>query len=345
MSDLIKTPEIMDSKECLANLVQRKLPTRVAHIGDNLTIRRALPHRDKKTIGAWCFLDHFGPLDLKNSKGLDVAPHPHIGLQTFTWTIAGEILHKDSLGSNQVIHAGQVNLMTAGKGIAHSEESLPDSVLHGVQLWIALPDAVRHMDPNFIHYPNIPSAQLNGLHINVLAGDFLNENSPVAVYSPLMCVELNAVADATCKLPLNPRFEYGILPLIGDIDVGNETIDMSNLLYLGCGHSSLNIRMKKGAKTLIIGGEPFNEEILIWWNFVARSREEIIHATNAWNNHQEFKEVIGYQGPGGRLIAPPLPLRNSNERKQQGTSDRKNLEKRTDYRRRWRASQTRVWFS
>jgi quercetin 2,3-dioxygenase len=165
MSDLLKTPEILHSKDCPLLSKSQKIATRKAQIGENITIRRALPHRDRKTIGAWCFLDHFGPIDLKNSD-LRVGPHPHMGLQTFTYPLSGEILHRDSLGSKQKIEPHQVNLMTAGKGISHSEESLPDSILHGVQLWIALPDANRHMAPNFIHYDNVPSVSLKGLHKN-----------------------------------------------------------------------------------------------------------------------------------------------------------------------------------
>ncbi|MFI4919197.1 MAG: pirin family protein [Legionellales bacterium] len=307
MSDLIKASQIMNSRDCLASpdAIHQQIKTRNATIGDNLTIRRALPHRDRKTIGAWCFLDHMGPLALNNNQGLDIGPHPHIGLQTFTWSIAGEILHRDSLGSQQVIKSGQVNLMTAGKGISHSEESLPvGDILHGVQLWIALPETVRHMEPNFIHYPSIPTVTLDGLQINLLVGEFLNIRSPVQVYSPLVGIEVNALKNTSNVLPLNPKFEYGILPLKGAIEVNNETFGEDTLLYLSCGHSSLPIRTSEGAKVLIIGGEPFNEDILIWWNFVARTKAELVQATNSWNEHKQFGEVKGYSGD--RLTAPKL---------------------------------------
>lgn len=307
MSDLIKTPEIFNSNECLPLSSQcnsQKLKTHTAFVGDNITICRALPHRDRKTIGAWCFLDHFGPLDLTNTEGLRIGPHPHIGLQTFTYPLRGEILHRDSLGSKQKIQPGQVNLMTAGKGISHSEESLPDTLLHGIQLWIALPDDVRHMKPNFIHYENIPSLKLENLQINILAGEFLNSVSPIKVYSPLVGLELNALEDTITHLPLNPKFEYGVLPLIGTIEIANEVIDLDTLLYLPCGKSTMPIRIQKGSKILIIGGEPFEEDILIWWNFVARTKEEMIKAATAWNNHTEFGEVTGFDGD--RLTPPPL---------------------------------------
>jgi redox-sensitive bicupin YhaK (pirin superfamily) len=308
LSDLIKTTQVLNSKECLAlseKSPNQKIKTRTAVVGDNTTIRRALPHRDRKTIGAWCFLDHFGPLDLSNSKGLRVGPHPHLGLQTFTYPLMGEILHRDSLGSEQKIQSGEVNLMTAGCGISHSEESLPDTILQGLQLWIALPDSARHMEPNFTHYNNIPSVNFDNLQINVLAGEFMNATSPVKIYSPLVGIEIKALENSITTLPLNPKFEYGILPLVGDITIADESIDKDTLLYLPCGQSQLTIRIQKGSIVLLIGGEPFMEDILIWWNFVARTREELIEATNAWNNQSDFGEVKGFQGE--RIKAPPVP--------------------------------------
>lgn len=306
MSDLIKECELTHSKDCLAvtHTIQQ-IKTRVAQVGGGITIQRALPSKDRKTIGAWCFLDHFGPVDLKNTNGLKVAPHPHMGLQTFTWTISGEILHRDSLGSKQVIEPGQVNLMTAGKGISHSEESLSDSILHGLQLWIALPEAARHIEPDFAHYPEIPSVQLNDTHINVLVGEFLSVQSPVKTYSPLMALEINASQETQIHVPLNPAFEYGILPLTGNIELLHNKISNDTLVYIDAHHTSLSMHLSKGAKILLLGGEPLNEDILIWWNFVARTKAEMNQAVHDWNNHTRFGEVIGY--PGEDLIAPELP--------------------------------------
>ena len=306
MSDLIKQCQLSDSGEgplCQEAPVLQKIPTRKAQIGENLTIRRALPHKDRRTIGAWCFLDHFGPLDLKTGE-LDIAPHPHIGLQTFTWTLAGEIMHRDSIGSEQIIQPGQINLMTAGNGIAHSEESLPDSVLHGVQLWIALPDMVRHMEPQFHHYANVPCLQHAGLTIRVLVGEFMGQQAKTQVYSPLIALDLAADEAIDTTLPLNPNFEYGILPLIEQAEIGGEVATQETLLYLGKGRNQLHVNMPAGARLLLIGGEPFNEEILIWWNFVARTKEELIAATDAWNEGSRFGKVEGYHA--GRLTAPPL---------------------------------------
>lgn len=308
MSDLIATPQLSDSTDCPAAAlkpVHKKIPIRNAIVGDNLSIRRALPHRERRMIGAWCFLDHFGPMSLKDNKGLNVAPHPHMGLQTFTWTLQGEILHRDSLGSLQVIKPGEVNLMTAGGGISHSEQSLPDTTLHGVQLWIALPDSERNRAPDFMHYSQMPTLNHDGLLITLLAGDFLGKTAQTKVYTPLIGLDLLAMQATTTTLPLNPKFEYGILPLIGNIEVEDELIDMESLLYLGCGRSQLSIHVPQNARILIIGGEPFKEEILLWWNFVARTKQEILEATHAWNNQTRFGDVHDY--PGNRLTAPEMP--------------------------------------
>jgi quercetin 2,3-dioxygenase len=307
MSDLLKKPQLSDSKDCpeaAKKPIMQKIATRTAHIGENLTIRRALPSADRRMIGAWCFFDHFGPLNL-NTSGLNIAPHPHMGLQTFTWTLHGDILHRDSLGSEQIIQPGQVNLMTSGYGISHSEESLPDTTLHGVQLWIALPDSERNRAPDFIHYEKISVVNHDGLAIHILAGELLGVSAPTKVYTPLAGFALQAQQDTETVLPLNPSFEYGILPLIGTVEIENESIDENTLLYLGCNRTQLSVKMKKGNYALIIGGEPFEEEILMWWNFVARSENELREAIHSWEQHERFGEVIGYQGD--RLNAPAFP--------------------------------------
>jgi redox-sensitive bicupin YhaK (pirin superfamily) len=307
MSDLMGGREVSDSKDCPPSVlkpIHEKLATRNAHIGQGLTIRRAVPNRERRMIGAWCFFDHFGPLNLKEG-GMSVAPHPHIGLQTFTWTLAGEILHRDSLGSKQVIEPGTINLMTAGKGISHSEESLPNGTLHGVQLWIALPNAVRECEPEFMHYPVLPTHTQDGVLITVLAGDLYHLRAPTKVHSPLVGLDLNALEDATTTLPLDPTFEYGILVLSGQISAEEEVIEPGVLLYMGCGRSSLSFSLPKDSRVFIIGGKPFEEEILLWWNFVARTRQEIVDASNDWENHVRFGEVVGFDGE--RLSAPAVP--------------------------------------
>ena len=309
MSDLMIKAQLSDSKDCPAfstKPVHQMIKARQALLGEKLIISRALPTRERRMIGAWCFLDHFGPLRLQQGHEFDVAPHPHIGLQTFTWMMDGEILHQDSLGSRQLIKARQVNLMTAGRGIAHSEESIHSGgALQGVQLWIALPDSMRYMEPDFKHYSEVPVIEHEGLVIDLMVGELLGVKAPVSVYSPLIGLDINATKPVHTKLPLNPGFEYGILPLESEINIEGSLIDQHKLLYLGCGRTELELNIPDKARLLLIGGEPFNEEILIWWNFVARNKQEIIEATNNWNNHTYFEEVRGYVGK--RIAAPIIP--------------------------------------
>lgn len=307
-SDLISSCQLSDSKDCpdySTQPVHEKLTTRNAVIGSGLAIQRALPHAERRMIGAWCFFDHFGPLNLKTGKELDVGPHPHIGLQTFTWTLAGEILHRDSLGSEQVIRPGEVNLMTAGSGISHSEESCSKGLIQGVQLWIALPDSARQGPADFAHHAELPIHEQDGLRITVVAGEAFNQKAPPKVYSPLVGLNLHALQKASTILPLNPQFEYGLLVLRGKTTFENETLEPGTLLYLGCGRRHLPLTIDQDSQVFLIGGEPFKEEILLWWNFVGRNKAEMIQATQDWETGSRFGEVKGYIG--SRLVAPKLP--------------------------------------
>lgn len=193
------------------------IPTRDALLGEGMTIRRALPSAQCRMIGAWCFLDHFGPVDATRGDGLRVGPHPHNSLQTFTWPLAGEILHRDSLGYEQIIRPGQVNLMTAGCGISHSEESPPvrSPRLHGAQLWIALPEAVRHCEPAFEHYPELPVIDRDGFRVTVLVGEALGELAPTRVFSPLLALDIACDGDAATSLAVPAEYELGALVLEG----------------------------------------------------------------------------------------------------------------------------------
>lgn len=287
------------------------IPTRDALLGEGMTIRRALPAAQRRMIGAWRFLDHFGPVDATRGDGLRVGPHPHTALQTFTWPLAGEILHRDSLGCEQIIRPGQVNLMTAGRGISHSEESpaVRSAVLHGAQLWIALPDAVRHCDPAFEHYPELPVIERDGFRITVLVGDALGELAPTRVFSPLLALDLTCNGDAATTLALPADYELGALMLEGRGSVDGQNLQVGQLLYLGRGRDRLQLRAsEQGApsRLLLIGGAPFGEEVLMWWNFVGRSRQELTQAVIDWNaGDPRFGTVRGYAG--ARLVAPMTP--------------------------------------
>ena len=290
----------------------QRIAARAAELGGGMQIRRALPTAARRLIGAWCFLDHFGPADIAASRGLRVGPHPHIGLQTVTWLLDGEVLHRDSLGNLQLIRPGQLNLMTSGLGIAHSEES-PEphpASLHGLQLWIALPDAVRRMSPAFHHYPSLPSLQRDGITMTLVVGEAFGERSPATVHSQLLGLDLLLAAGARCQLPLRGDFEYGLVVTQGTLTLGGETLHPGTLLYLGGGRDSLAVHAERTTHAFLIGGLPLGEPVLMWWNFVARSRAEIEQATDDWNRGALYLgTVAGYDGP--RLSAPVPPWQSA----------------------------------
>jgi redox-sensitive bicupin YhaK (pirin superfamily) len=272
-----------------------------------LTVSRTLPHRDRRMVGAWCFVDRYGPEDIAGTPGMRVAPHPHTGLQTVSWLVEGAVLHRDSLGSLAEIHPGHLGLMTAGRAIAHSEESPPDAppILSGVQLWVALPDAHRHTDPSFEHHASLPVLAAGGVTARVLLGDLAGTTSPATTHTPIVGAELVVDPGAATDLPLNPDFEHAVLALSGSAEVAGGPLGVGPLLYLGRGRSSLPLRADAPARLMLLGGEPFEEELVMWWNFVGRSHDEIVAFRDAWQSHRAFGEVHGYAGD--RLPAPPLP--------------------------------------
>ncbi|EPF69923.1 pirin family protein [Acinetobacter rudis] len=282
---------------------------RSAEIGQGTKIKRALPSRLKRMIGAWCFLDHAGPAHFPAGEGLDVGPHPHIGLQTFTWMIKGSMMHRDSLGYAQLIQPKQVNLMTAGQGISHTEVApATETEMHSVQLWIALPDDKKDMPPQFDHYPDLPVVQQDQVEYTVLVGEFLDAKSPVQVHSELVGVDLVAQAATQATLPLNPSFEYALLVLEGEVSAGEHHLSNEHMLVLNTGMQQLNLKMSADAHAVLIGGVPFESPVLLWWNFVGRTQEEMEQAREQWVNHDaRFGVVADYEGE--RLIAPPLPDR------------------------------------
>ncbi|MGH8399998.1 MAG: pirin family protein [Gammaproteobacteria bacterium] len=290
------------------------LPTHATTLGEGMTIRRALPNRLRRLVGAWTFLDHFGPITIApESKGMRVGPHPHTGLQTVSWLYSGEMLHRDCLGFKQVIRPGQLNLMTAGRGISHSEESpqLRSPQLHGLQFWIALPDRVRNMESGFEHHATLPVIERDGYQATLVIGEGFGEHSPAQVYSPLTGMDVRFIDTGERRLPLNPDFEHAILLTGGELEVAGTRMDLATLYYLGGGRESLTLNCRQPARAFLFGGEPLNEEVLLWWNFVARSSEEMQVARADWEAHSpRFGEVEGYDGP--RLTAPELGGRLKN---------------------------------
>ena len=301
--------ELSKSDDCekFINQFIQDIPLRSAEIGRGTIIKRALPSRHKRMIGAWCFLDHAGPVTFPKGEGLDVGPHPHIGLQTFTWMIEGTMIHQDSVGSELLIKPKQVNLMTAGHGISHTEVA-PDTEtkMHAAQLWIALPDDKINMAPRFDHYPELPVVEKDGVEFTVLVGEFLNTKSPVEVHTELLGVDLAAKAPTTTRLKLNPKFEYGFMALEGTATINGHELNNDNLLVLEPGVTEIDVQIHEDSRVLLLGGEPFESPILLWWNFVGRTQEELKQALEQWNNHDaRFGTIPNYEGP--RLEAPTFP--------------------------------------
>ncbi|MFK8331887.1 pirin family protein [Pseudomonas sp. BJa5] len=304
--------ELSSSYDCPiveGNRAIQRIASRSAEVGGGLPVNRVLPSRHRRMVGAWCFLDHAGPAVFKSGDGLRVGPHPHIGLQTFTWMIEGQVMHRDSLGNEQLIRPGEVNLMTAGHGIAHTEVSLPgEDRLHAVQLWIALPNAERDRPPSFTHHGALPSWQADGMHFTLLAGRFAGQQSPAKVFSELVGLDLAASTGGGTRLTLEPGFEYAVLPLTGEWLINGEAFAADELAYLGRGLERLELESSAGARAVLVGGVPFSEEIFIWWNFVGHSKAEIAQAQDDWEQGRaRFPEVAGFDGP--RLVAPALPWR------------------------------------
>lgn len=277
-------------------------------LGEGMQIRRALPTRERRLVGPWCFLDHFGPVDVASGQGMRVGPHPHIGLQTVTWLYEGEILHRDSLGYVQPIRPGQLNLMTSGRGISHSEESPQPrpAGLHGLQFWIALPQAQRERAPAFAHHAELPRVQHEGLCCTVLVGEALGQQSPAQMHWPVMGLDVEIDAARSASLPLDPAFEHAVLVGIGEVEIEGEALTPGTLLYLGGGRSAVSLRTSARARLAVIGGRPFEDPLLMWWNFVAPDKAALSAACREWNaGDAKFGTVRGYDG--APLHAPPPP--------------------------------------
>jgi redox-sensitive bicupin YhaK (pirin superfamily) len=257
-------------------------------------------------IGPWCFLDRFGPLTFSEGKPMDVAPHPHIGLQTVTWLLDGEVVHNDSLGYESVLRPNAVNVMTSGAGIAHAEQTPHDNSgrLNGVQLWVALPDAHRHMAPGFTHVAEVPVVESPDALVRVFAGTLQGATSPAPHYSDLLGADVALHARRTYSVPLNPAYEHAVLVLSGDCTLEGQLLQERVLYYLGADRPDATFVSQSGSRVLLIGGPPFPEPILMWWNFVARTAEEIRTARDDWEQQQRFGEVSAYKGPP--LPAPSL---------------------------------------
>ena len=292
-----------------------QLEPRDVLLGRTTHVRRTLPHKTHRMVGAWCFLDHYGPDDVKETGGMWVPPHPHTGLQTVTWLFEGLGRHTDSLGSDQLIRPGQLNVMTAGHGICHAEVSPPSAprLLHGVQLWVVLPDAVRDTTrPDFVHLASLPAFTDGGASVTVMTGSLAGHASAAPTFSPLVGAEVRLAPGSRLELPLEVGFEHAVLAVDASVAVDGAVVGRHRLAYLGRGRERLVLAAGEEPTTvLLLGGEPFAEEIVMWWNFIGRSHDEIVEQRDAWNGSgvdfepPRFGRVADFPGP--RLLAPPLP--------------------------------------
>ncbi|WP_432104743.1 pirin family protein [Streptomyces sp. bgisy091] len=291
----------------VAEPVRELLTPRRVRLGESTEVRRLLPNLGRRMVGAWAFVDHYGPDDIADEPGMQVPPHPHMGLQTVSWLHDGEVLHRDSLGSLQRIGPRELGLMTSGRAISHSEESPKPHAryLHGAQLWVALPDAHRHVEPRFEHHPGLPVVTAPGLTATVILGALDGAASPGTTYTPIVGADIALGEGAEARLPLDPNFEYAVLAMSGAAEVDGVPVLPGSMLYLGCGRSELPLRASSDAALMLLGGEPFEEEIVMWWNFIGRSQEDISRAREDWMEGVRFGDVNGYDG--GRLLAPELP--------------------------------------
>ncbi|HEY5855138.1 MAG TPA: pirin family protein [Aldersonia sp.] len=321
MSDLETAPDLLTCNPEAPHAEVEVLSPREVPLGGlrAMPVRRTLPQRQRSLIGAWCFLDHYGPDDVDVTGGMVVAPHPHTGLQTVSWLFEGEIEHRDSTGAHAMVRPGEVNLMTAGQGIAHSEVSTTGTTtLHGAQLWVALPDSARHTDPGFQHYAPTPF-DVDGARITVFLGSLAGDTSPVLTFTPLLGAEITIDPGTTLPLDVDATFEHGVLVDDGAVTLHGTRLDRAELGYLTPGHAVLRLvnHTAQPARILLLGGPPFGEAILMWWNFVGRSNDEIIRFREQWQHEiatlykgaadvaPQFGLVPGYVG--GPIPAPTLP--------------------------------------
>ncbi|WP_134774257.1 pirin family protein [Ornithinimicrobium flavum] len=266
-----------------------------------MTVRRTLPSRGRTTIGAYCFLDHYGPDEIEATGGMVVPPHPHTGLQTVSWLFTGQIEHRDSTGVRATVVPGELNLMTAGRGVSHSEVSVREEgapgTLHGVQLWTVLPAEHADVAPGFQHFAPEP-VEVEGVRASVFLGELslragdapggrVTLSSPVTTFTPLLGAELRLEPGASAGLDLDPAFEHGILLDEGELTVDGSPLTRHQLAHLAPGPSHVAVRAgDAGARLVLLGGPPFEEQIVMWWNFIGRDHDDIVESRRRWNAEQ-----------------------------------------------------------
>jgi hypothetical protein len=267
------------------------------------SVRRVLPNRQRKMVGPWIFFDHMGPARFPPGEGVNVRPHPHIGIATVTYLFEGEILHRDSLGSYQAIRPGDINLMVAGSGIVHSEReraevAREERVIHGLQLWLVLPEAQEEIAPAFYHYPSetIPSFDIDGVDVRVIMGSAYGHASPVNVFSDTLYLEADIKAGQRLQLPSSP--ERAVYVAKGALQIGGTEVPQHTMAFL---HGDTTVvEAKSDTRIAVVGGEPLGHRF-IEWNFVSSRKERVEQAKADWQS-QRFAKV-----PGDEDEYIPLP--------------------------------------
>lgn len=268
--------------------VQLRIEPREKDLGE-FTVRRVLPAARQRMVGPFVFFDHMGPAIFPPGKGIDVRPHPHIGIATITYLFAGEILHRDSLGVVQAIHPGAVNLMTAGNGIVHSERPGSDldreSELHGIQSWIALPTELQEIDADFTHYPadTLPQWEVGGATLRLIMGEYGGRQSPVQTYSRTLYADIAAAAGAEFALAITEQ-QQALYVAEGSLCVGGDVVEAGVMVTLESAEP-LRVTSESGARAMLVGGDSLGERHM-YWNFVSDSIERIDQAKDDWRNHR-----------------------------------------------------------
>ncbi len=279
----------------------------------SMSVRRTLPARQRSFVGAWCFVDHYGPDDVGETGGMDVAPHPHTGLQTVSWLFSGEVEHRDSAGVVACVRPGEMNLMTSGAGICHSEVSTAGtSTLHGVQLWVVLPEADAQASRDFQHHRPSPTSPVDGVTLRVMVGELAGQSSPVTSATPLLGAEVLLDPGTTWELPVEAAYEHAVLVDTGTVELDGVALARGDLGVVDTGRETLRLVAGEDAVRLVLlGGEPFTEEVVLWWNFIGRSHEEVVRYREEWQAEGDrFGSVEGYVGGEAtpqRIPAPELP--------------------------------------
>ncbi|MFK8139433.1 MAG: pirin family protein [Bdellovibrionales bacterium] len=264
-------------------------------IGDGFIVRRSLPSITQRSVGPFVFWDHMGPVEINLEREMLVRAHPHIGLATITYLFSGEIMHRDSLNNEQPIRPGEVNWMTAGKGIVHSERRKIDSgseTLEGIQLWVALPVESEEVEPSFHHFKpeDLPSFKNQGVDFHLIAGSFMNHKSPVPVYSPLFYLNAKSNSSSSFNHQLEAGEEAAIYPIKGVLTIEGKEIKPNTLITFNRG-SKVSVETRAGCEFMFFGGEAFPEKRHMWWNFVSSSKDRIEKAKRDWKEDQMGKVI------------------------------------------------------